>query len=126
MSRAPNGVQFGIIVCCEERGVHGLANLDNRAIDAFAEAGFVTDFFQKRSAANKDNLCAEGVDFEDGACITKMSTFVCMSAPEVVHEHTPFGSQLVQRGPRVARINVKDVSQQRNTRWLRDLGHHFV
>jgi hypothetical protein len=44
MSRSPNAVQFGI-VCREQRGVNSLTDLDNRAIDTFAEAGLITDFF---------------------------------------------------------------------------------
>jgi hypothetical protein len=63
MGGSPYFLIFGFI-CCEERGMNGLADLDNRSIDTLAEASYVANLFQKRRVANKDDLCAESVDFE--------------------------------------------------------------
>lgn len=44
MGGSPDFLIFGF-VRREERGMDGLADLDNRSIDTLAETGFVADFF---------------------------------------------------------------------------------
>lgn len=44
MGGSPDFLIFRFIRC-EERGMDGLADLDDRSINTLAEAGFVTDFF---------------------------------------------------------------------------------
>jgi hypothetical protein len=44
------------------------ADCDDRTGDAFAEAGFIANFFQQGGSGNEDDVMAENADFEDGAC----------------------------------------------------------
>lgn len=44
-------------------------DLDNRAGDAFPEARLIADFFEIGGVGDEDDLVAEDLDSEDGACL---------------------------------------------------------
>lgn len=66
MCLAP-AVIFGV-EGCEETVVDGCADLDDGSCHAFPEASLVADFFDVGVVGDEDNLMAEDIDFEDGAC----------------------------------------------------------
>ena len=54
-----------IVECGEKRTVHCISDLDYRAIDEFAKALLIADFFTESHIPHEDNLLAEDSYLED-------------------------------------------------------------
>lgn len=59
---------FFVVEGCEETVVNSRADLDNGSCNTFPEASLVADFFDISVVGDEDDLVAEDVNTEDGAC----------------------------------------------------------
>lgn len=89
----------------EEGVVHGITDLDDGATDELSESLLIADLLGQIGTSDEDNGAAEDLDLED------LSMCLC---------------ELLEGGPSVARLDVKEVPHNGERLWLRDWrGHVF-